>query len=75
MVHAPEELRYEALDWGRPQIGQGPSTNRRWLRGPVSRELITAAADEECGQLLVTNLVCEPISSLLDADGSRWRVR
>ena len=26
--------------------------------GPVSRELITAA-DEECGQLPVTNLVCE----------------
>jgi len=47
-------------------------SNRRRLLGPVGRELIT---DEECGQLLVTNLVCEPISSRLDADGSRWRIR
>jgi hypothetical protein len=74
VVHAPEELRYEPLDCGRPQIGQGRSANRRWLLGPVNRALITAA-DEECGQLLVTNLVRKPISSRLDADGSRWRVR
>ena len=74
MVHAPEELRYEPVGWGRPQIGQGRSANRRWLLGSVSRELITAA-DEECGQLLVSNLIGEPITSRLDSDGSRWRVR
>ncbi len=73
MIHTPEELRYEPVGWGRPQIRQGRSANRRPLLGPVSRELITAA-DEEYGQLLVTNLVSEPISSRLDSDDSRWRV-
>ncbi len=66
-------MRYEPVGWERPQIGQKESASRQWLLWSVSRKLITVVG-EECGQLLVTYLVCEPISSRLDADGSRWRV-